>query len=150
MKAFGANDAGALPGSASAEPSASQPIIRPPPKAALASGKASGNAALRSFMHGAHGGPHCPRGGLRRLLDGLTDAHVGSAAADVAGHALIDVGVGRLWDQVDDRGRAHDLAGLAVAALHDLQVEPRLLHGLAGRSRANAFDGGDLAVGDVR
>ena len=47
------------------------------------------------------------------------------------------------------RRGGHDLAGLAVAALHDLEIEPGLLHRLARRRRANAFDGGDGAAGDI-
>ena len=33
-----------------------------------------------------------------RLLDGFADAHIGAAAADVAGHRRVDVGVGRVGD----------------------------------------------------
>jgi hypothetical protein len=36
--------------------------------------------------------------------------------------------VGRVVDLVEQRHRAHDLAGLAVAALRDLLFEPGLLH----------------------
>src|SRR5262245_6559734 len=31
------------------------------------------------------------------FLDGVTNAQIGSAAADVAGHGVVDVGVGRMW-----------------------------------------------------
>ena len=41
------------------------------------------------------------------------------------------------------RRRRHDLAGLAIAALDDFQVEPGPLHLRAGDSGADAFDGGD-------
>src|SRR6185295_9481193 len=45
-----------------------------------------------------------------------TDALVGAAAADV-GHRGIDVGIARLVILGQQRGRGHDLARLAVAAL---------------------------------
>src|SRR5262249_21012678 len=54
---------------------------------------------------------------LRGLLDGLADPQIGPAAADVAGHRTVDVGVGRMRVLGEQRRRRHDLAGLAVAAL---------------------------------
>src|SRR5882724_5743472 len=41
----------------------------------------------------------------------------------------------------------HDLTRLAVAALHDLEVEPRLLYLLAGRRLPDRLDGGDFLAG---
>src|SRR5262245_9127161 len=64
----------------------------------------------------------------RRALDGLADAHVGPAAADVAGHGRVDVGIAGLRRGVEQGRRGHDLARRAVAALHDLEVQPGLLH----------------------
>jgi hypothetical protein len=63
-------------------------------------------------------------GGFRGLLDRFTNAHIGPTATDVAGHRVIDFGVGwmRLARQKGRRG--HDLARLAIAALDDLPVEP--------------------------
>src|SRR4051794_10131960 len=49
-----------------------------------------------------------------------TDAGVGATAADVAGHGGVDLGGARLLaarQRLEERGRAHDLAALAVAAL---------------------------------
>src|SRR3989475_9004666 len=40
-------------------------------------------------------------------------------------------------------GGGHDLAGLAVAALDDLEIEPGLLHPAAGRSFPRRLDGRD-------
>src|SRR5437773_8573045 len=62
-----------------------------------------------------------------RVLDGRADACIGATAANVARHRLVDIGVGRRGVLRQQRGGGHDLAGLAVAALHDLEVEPRLL-----------------------
>src|SRR6516165_12112675 len=82
----------------------------------------------------------------RRLLDGGSDAHVSAATADVSGHRSVDVGIVGVWRRSKQRGRRHDLPGLAVAALNDFEIEPGLLHLGARRGRADAFDGGDGAV----
>src|SRR3546814_12833675 len=58
----------------------------------------------------------------RGAADGADDALVAAAAADVALHPLEDLlvaGAGRCRQQ---RGRLHDLAGLAEAALRPLHV----------------------------
>ena len=81
-----------------------------------------------------------------RLLDGGTDASIRSAAADVASHGGIDIGVGRLGFLLEERGRGHDLPSLAVAALRDAHVDPRRLHGFADLVRADRLDGDDLLV----
>lgn len=67
-----------------------------------------------------------------RLLDSLSNAGIGAAAANVSLQCLVDVGVGGRWYLREQRSGGHDLAGLAVAALYDLQVEPGLLNQLAG------------------
>ena len=54
---------------------------------------------------------------LRGLLDRFANADIGAAAADVAGHRIVDVGVGRMRIACEQRRRRHDLARLAVAAL---------------------------------
>src|SRR5258706_7879365 len=90
-----------------------------------------------SLLGGLQGGGH-----LRRLLDGLADARIGSAAADVPRHRLVDIGVGGSRYRSEQRGGGHDLAGLAVAALDDLEIEPRLLDFLADRGGADGLDGG--------
>jgi len=69
-----------------------------------------------------------------RLLDGGPDAHIGPAAADVARHGRVNVRIVGIRGQGQQRCRGHDLAGLTIAALHDLEVEPRLLHLLTGLS----------------
>src|SRR6516162_3265382 len=81
-----------------------------------------------------------------RLLDGGADAHVSAATADVSRHRSVDVGIVGVWRRSEQRGRRHDLPGLAVAALNDFEIEPGLLHLGARRGRADAFDGGDGAV----
>src|SRR5437879_1010722 len=79
----------------------------------------------------------------RRVLDGRADAGIGATAANVARHRLVDIAVGGRGVLRQQRAGGHDLAGLAVAALHDLEVEPRLLHPLADGCGADALDGRD-------
>jgi len=65
-----------------------------------------------------------------RVGDRLADARVCAAAANVA--QRVDVSVGDLpafsADLVDERDGGHDLTGVAVAALRDVVLQPRLLH----------------------
>src|SRR5690606_2441709 len=83
------------------------------------------------------------RGKTRGLLDGGADARVRGTAAEIAVHRLVDVLVGRLRISREQRGGRHDLARLAVPALHDVQIEPGGLDFLAELGGANALDGGD-------
>src|SRR5262249_13199040 len=86
--------------------------------------------------------------GLRGLLDGFANAHIGSAAADVAGHRVIDIGVGRMRIACEQGGGRHDLARLAVPALNDFALEPSLLNLAASRCPANCLDRRDLRGAD--
>ena len=71
----------------------------------------------------------------RGAVDRLADADIRAAPAHVAVHRLIDVGVGRLRLLLQQRRRRHDLPGLAVAALGDVDLLPRLLHGMRAVGR---------------
>src|SRR4051794_16653561 len=86
---------------------------------------------------------------LRGALDRAHDALVGAAAADVRAHVLDDLGARRLGLLLEQIGRAHDLAGLAVAALRHPLGEPGLLHRMAGVG-GQALDGGHRLAGDLR
>ena len=67
-------------------------------------------------------------------MDGVFDALVTAAAADVARHRLAYLVVGGFWIFHQQRRRLHDLAGLAKAALRDIELAPGLLHRvIAGR-----------------
>src|SRR3984957_2110917 len=82
----------------------------------------------------------------RSLLDGGANALIGPAAADVAVHRAVDVGVSRMRRLLQQRDRLHDLASLAIAALRHVDSAPGLLHGMIP-FRVQAFDRGDgLAV----
>src|SRR5579859_1234559 len=81
------------------------------------------------------------RGGA---MDGFPDARIGAAAAEV-GEIGVDVGVCGFGVGLQEGRRAHDLAGLAVAALGHVLLQPGLLHRVAqiGRQR---LDGDDLGA----
>src|SRR5262245_19216869 len=53
----------------------------------------------------------------RRALDGGADASMGPAAAEIAGERLADLRLARVLVRREQRGRAHDHAVHAVAAL---------------------------------
>src|SRR5215831_16918494 len=72
-----------------------------------------------------------------------TDALIGPATADVAGHGGVDIDVARLRGAREQRRGRHQLTGLAIAALYYLEIEPSLLQGLALRRRADRLDRGD-------
>src|SRR6266513_293031 len=63
----------------------------------------------------------------RRALDRGDDLVVGAAAAEVARHVLHDLLASRVFRLGEQRGRSHDLARLAVAAMRHLLGDPRLL-----------------------
>src|SRR5262249_5432397 len=69
------------------------------------------------------------------------DALIGAAAADV-GHGVVDILIGRLRLLLQERRRGHDLPGLAVTALRDVERRPRLLDGVRARGR-ETLDGDD-------
>src|SRR5437867_10576760 len=73
------------------------------------------------------------------------DALIRSAPADVR-HRVVDVLVGRLRLLPEQRRRRHDLPGLAVAALRDVERRPGLLHGMRARGR-QPLDRDDLVGG---
>ena len=64
------------------------------------------------------------------LLDGGHDVGVGAAAADVAAHQLLHVGIGGAARLLEQRHRRHDLARRAVAALVAVALDKRRLHGM--------------------
>src|SRR5262245_49620890 len=85
---------------------------------------------------------------LRGALDGADDARIGGAAAQVAVHARDDLLIARRGVLRQQGGGLHDLAGLAVPALRDLQFDPGSLDRMRV-ARIEALDGGDGGVADV-
>src|SRR3954470_19339410 len=85
----------------------------------------------------------------RRAFDRAHDALVGPAAADVGAHMRDDLAARRRWIGLEQIGRAHDLAGLAVAALRHALGNPGLLQRMAG-IRGQALDRRHRLAGDLR
>jgi len=81
-------------------------------------------------------------------VDGGANALIGSATTDVC-HRLVDVGIGGLGLLGDQRRRRHQLAGLAVAALEHVDIEPGLLQRLSGLRFADRLDGRDALGASV-
>src|SRR5215831_15036415 len=82
----------------------------------------------------------------RGALDRLADADIGAAAADIACHGRVDVGIVGMRCGSEQCGCRHDLARLAIAALDDFQIQPGLLHLRSGGSCAHTLDRGDDAI----
>src|SRR6266581_8056434 len=111
------------------------PINKPPPNAAL---------ALRNSRRDVMSSPLLA---VRRVLDSLADSHISTAATDVPRHGGVDVAVGRVGVGGEQCRCGHDLAGLAIAALRDLEIEPRLLNLPAGGRGTDGLDRGDALAG---
>src|SRR6185503_11417021 len=94
-------------------------------------------AALMFFMSRLLSSGH-----VHRRADPL----IGAAPADV-GHRVVDVLVGRLRLLRQERGRCHDLPGLAVPALRHVDGRPRFLDRVRAIGR-QAFDR-DYLVGGL-
>jgi hypothetical protein len=82
-------------------------------------------------------------------MDGAANAGVSSTAADVAGHGFVDIFVGGLGVLLEEHGGAHDLSGLAITALWDVDFNPGALQGMSEIVR-KAFDRGDVLSGNAR
>src|ERR1700745_126357 len=80
-------------------------------------------------------------------LDGAADADVGHTPTQVACHHRIDVLVSWIWIILEQGSRLHDLAGLAVTALRNLQIDPCGLQRMAPIG-IESFDGRDFGAGD--
>lgn len=81
-------------------------------------------------------------------MNRVFDALITAAAADVAGHRfanLIVVGLGIFGQQGSG---LHDLTGLAIAALRDIDLAPGLLNRMIAGGM-QAFDGDDLTSDNV-
>jgi Cytochrome c554 and c-prime len=78
-------------------------------------------------------------------MDGLADAEVSSAAANIAIHSAVDVFICGLWCFGEQRGGGHHLAGLAVAALRDVDFRPGKLDGMRA-VRGEPLDRSDLHI----
>src|SRR3989442_14185321 len=87
------------------------------------------------------------RHNMRRALDPLTDAQIGSRATDVPRHRGVDIAIRRVGLGGEQRRCGHDLAGMAIAALRHVQLDPSLLNLSAGGCGANGLNRGDPLAG---
>src|SRR5271165_1951926 len=83
------------------------------------------------------------------VVDRGTDADIGGTATEIAVERQIDVMVGWLPDLLEQRDRAHHLAGLAVAALRDVARYPGALDCLGFRP-GDTLDRSHLATSQPR
>jgi hypothetical protein len=84
-------------------------------------------------------------------MNRAANSRVGTAAEDISGHRGIDVGVVRAGIALEKRDRGHDLSGLAIAALRNVDLQPGFLHRVAAIV-GQPFNGGPfghIGAGDV-
>ncbi len=63
-------------------------------------------------------------------MNGFADSLVGSAAADVSCHGVVDIAVRGFRVRSEQRSGIHHLSGLAVTTLRDIVFHPRFLKGM--------------------
>lgn len=84
--------------------------------------------------------------GFGRAMNRGANPLVSRATAEIAAHRAVDIPVAR-HVVLREQGRgAHDLSGLTIATLHDIEGLPGFLGSQACRI-TEAFDGGDLRAG---
>src|SRR5208282_3836468 len=59
-----------------------------------------------------------------RFVNGSSDAHIGRAAANISVHGAVDISIAGRLVLAQERDGAHDLPGLAIAALNDVELGP--------------------------
>jgi hypothetical protein len=77
-----------------------------------------------------------------RAMDCCSDARVRPASADVC-HRRVDLIVRWIWPLSQERNRRHDLSGLAIAALRNVELLPCKLDGMRPIG-GQTFDGRDF------
>src|SRR5713101_5347035 len=80
---------------------------------------------------------------LRGAADGIQDARVRAATADVALKGLRYFRKGWIWVLLEQGDAAHDHAGSAVGALEGAGINKCLLHGMQPAVTLQTFDGSD-------
>ena len=76
-------------------------------------------------------------------------SHIAHAAAEIAVHVCDEFGLGGIGVLGEQRGRLHDLPGLAVATLRNLLGDPGALQRVLALG-IQTFDGGDLFARGLR
>jgi len=72
---------------------------------------------------------------IAKEVDRAANLRVGSAAANVATHGFVDIGISGVGGFGEQRGCSHNLPGLTIAALRNILFDPGLLHGMAAVGR---------------
>ena len=78
------------------------------------------------------------------MVDRRTDALVRATAAEKAVHRLVNLRIGWLGMLLKQCRRAQNLPALAIPALGDIQVDPRLLYRVQFAIFGQSFNGDDL------
>ena len=85
---------------------------------------------------------------VRGAVNCFADALIGAAAANVAAHGVVNIGVGGFWFLGEQGDCGHDLAGLAVTALGNIFFNPGFLDGVRTIG-GEAFNGKDFLATDA-
>ena len=109
----------------------SRPSASPPPAVAAPTTK----AAAIDFRNVVHG--RLPLHALAAAWIAVAHLLEGAAATDV-GDGRVDVGVGGFGLLLEQRRHRHDHAGLAIAALWHVVIDPGLLHLVQGAALSEA------------
>src|SRR5665213_3401912 len=80
------------------------------------------------------------------LMNGLANTQICATAAEIAVHSFVDLLIAWAWRFLEQGSSGHDLPGLAVTALGNIDGFPGDLKGMRSSGR-KAFNGGDLCVG---
>ena len=81
--------------------------------------------------------------------DGVNDVGIGATATNIAAHRLPDIVGGSLTTAIglfQQRGRRHDLAGCAIAALEGIAFDEGGLNGMQNIAGSQTLDRCDLFV----
>src|ERR1700730_18441740 len=82
-------------------------------------------------------------------MDCLANALVSSAATNVAAHSVVNVRIAWRCFFREQRHCGHDLSGLTIPTLRNVDFHPGLLDGMSAVAR-QSLDGGDLFARDIR
>lgn len=77
-------------------------------------------------------------------MNGFSNPYVSTAAAQVR-HILVDILIGGVGEFLQEIGRCHDLASLAVTTLGYVELKPRLLNRVIARP-GQSFDGRNVVI----
>src|SRR5262249_40673269 len=82
-------------------------------------------------------------------MNRFSNSRIGSAAAQITAHGLIDVRIGGICLAREQRSGRHNLPRLAVAALRHIDFDPSPLHRMT-HIRRKAFDRLDVLARNTR